>query len=78
MMPTDLITALPSPTLEAVRAARDAAGLSQAQAAELVGLGSKARWSEYERGVTGIDAARWAIFLLSTGQHPSVRVAPAP
>lgn len=54
---------------EAVRAHRQRAGLSQAAAAKLVFLGDKARWSEYERGVGAIDAARWELFLLLTGQH---------
>lgn len=58
------------PTPEMVRAARDAAGLRQQEAAELVHLGTFQRWSEYERGVSPIDPARWAYFLLMTGQHP--------
>jgi hypothetical protein len=55
---------------EVLRAHRERAGLSQAAAAKLVFLGHKARWSEYERGVERIDAARWELFLLLTGQHP--------
>lgn len=47
-----------------------------AQAAELVGLGDKARWAEYERGARSPDAARWALFLLATGQHPTLQVCP--
>ena len=53
-----------------IRHHRRRAGLSQAAAARLVMLGDKARWSEYERGVGTIDAARWELFLLLTGQHP--------
>ena len=68
---------LPDPTPEDVRAARDRAGLSQAQAAELAGLQDKARWSEYERGARQIDGARWALWLLSVGLHPAARLAPA-
>lgn len=59
-----------NPSPDMVRAARDASGLRQNEAAELVGLGTFQRWSEYERGVTPIDPARWALFLLLTGQHP--------
>ena len=55
---------------EIIREYCERAGLSQASAARLVLLGNKARWSEYERGVQTIDAARWALFLLLTGQHP--------
>ncbi len=54
--------------------ARTAAGLSQAQAASLVHLGSAVRWSEYERGVRVIDPARWELFQLLTGQHPRLSV----
>lgn len=63
----------PAPAPEAIRAAREAAGQSQAQAAGLVHLRSPMRWSEYERGVRQIDAARWELYLLLTGQHPSLR-----
>lgn len=65
-----LLAHLPDPTPAAVLAARQCAGLNQAAAAALVGLGSHVRWSEYERGARTIDAARWALFLLATGQHP--------
>lgn len=67
---------IPNPTPGEIAAARQAAGLSQAQAAELVGLSDKARWSEYERGARSPDAARWALFLLATGQHPTLQVCP--
>jgi len=55
---------VPSP--EQVRAAREAAQLTQAQAAALVHLGHYARWSEFERGEQPIDLARWELFLLKT------------
>lgn len=71
-----LLQQLPDPTPQVVLAARQAAGLSQAQAAELVGLSDKARWSEYERGSRSPDAARWALFLLATGQHPTLQACP--
>lgn len=67
---------LPSPTPEQIAAARQSAGLSQAQAAELVGLGDKARWAEYERRARAPDAARWALFLLATDQHPTLQICP--
>jgi len=59
---------LPNPDM--IRAARDAVELTQAEAAELVHLGRAVRWSEYERGAQTIDAARWELFLIKTGQHP--------
>ena len=64
----DLLSDLPVPTPEAVRAHRGE--LTQAEAAQACGLASALRWSEYERGVRSIDLARWAVFLLATGQHP--------
>ena len=74
-MPHDLLIDLPDPTPGNVKALRAAAGLTQRQAAELVGLGDHMRWSEFERGVTVIGAERWALFLLATDQHPRLRIA---
>lgn len=58
--------ALKHPTPAQVLAAREAAGLTQAQAAELVHLGAQPRWAEYENGVRAIDLARWELFLVKT------------
>lgn len=58
----------PDPAM--IRAARIAAELTQAEAAELVHLGSATRWSEYERGAQAMDAARWELFLIKIGAHP--------
>jgi DNA-binding transcriptional regulator YiaG len=59
-----------APTPQQVRAAREEAGMTQAQAAELVDLNSAVRWSEYERGVRSMEWARWQLFLLLVNQHP--------
>ena len=75
MTPLDLLAGLPDPTPDALRAARSAAGHSQADAAKATGLAHSVRWSEYERGVGAIDPARWALYLLATGQHPGARLA---
>jgi hypothetical protein len=77
MKPLQLLDGLTPPTPDAIQAARVAAGMGQPEAAALVGLGSGQRWSEYERGARNIDAARWALFLLATGQHPRARLAGA-
>lgn len=61
-----------------IRAARMAADLTQAEAAELVHLGNATRWSEYERGTQAIDAARWELFLIKTYQHPDWTCTPEP
>lgn len=66
------------PTPDQILAARQTAGHTQAQAAELVGLSGGIRWAEYERGgPTGrrIDACRWQVYLLATDQHPEYRLA---
>jgi DNA-binding transcriptional regulator YiaG len=57
------------PAPDEIKAARLAVGLSQAQAAELVGLGSAHRWSEYERGAKNISPQTWRLFLLLTRQE---------
>ena len=69
---------LPDPTAAAVKAARAAAGHSLAQAAALVGLANRGRWWDYEQSTSQIDRARWALYLLATGQHPSLRLRPSP
>lgn len=61
------------PEADEIRAARLAAGLTQAEAAELVHLGSHVRWSEYERGVENISLQTWHLFLLLTRQVPLPR-----
>ncbi len=65
---------LSQPSAGQARKARDSAGLTQAQAAELVGLGRNLRWSEYERGARICDPARWMLFLLLTDQHAEYRL----
>jgi hypothetical protein len=57
------------PTPENLADVRVAAGLTQCQAAEMVGLAHALRWSEYERGVRDIDKALWELFLIKVGRH---------
>lgn len=54
-------------TPENIRKARLAAGLTQAQAARLVGLGARERWTEYECGTRRISPRMWQMFNLKTG-----------
>jgi DNA-binding transcriptional regulator YiaG len=63
------------PTPDEIKTARLTAALSQAEAADLVGLGSAHRWSEYERGAKNISIQTWRLFLLLTRQEklPSFR-----
>lgn len=73
--------ALPTPTGDQLKAARVAAGLSQAQAAELMGYplqtgsrgGVQSRtWQALEspNDERNMQGAVFALFLLLTGQHP--------
>lgn len=55
---------LPAP--DEIRAAREAAGLTQSEAAELVHLSAPNRWAAYEQGAWRIDAARWELFKIKT------------
>jgi len=49
--------------------ARHHAGLTQVQAAKLIGY-SRRGWQDAESGRTKLHPAAWALFLLATGQHP--------
>jgi hypothetical protein len=62
------------PSAEQVFEARQRAGLTQAEAAGLVGLGAQQRWAEYEAGLHQMDASRWMLFQLLTDLHPSHRI----
>jgi transcriptional regulator with XRE-family HTH domain len=50
-----------TPHPETIRRARESAGLTQAQAAQVVGL-STACWSSYEQGRIPIPRVTWHIF----------------
>lgn len=73
-MSTSSLAPLPTPTPDEIRAARTAAGHTQAQAAEVMGYAALARVSEIETGRRTIDPARWTWYLLATGQHPTLRL----
>ncbi len=81
--------ALPSPSGDALKAARLAAGLNQAQAAELLGFalqtGSRGvlqsrTWQALESPTDprNMQGAVFALFLLLTGQHPDFELRPKP
>lgn len=55
------------PTAEQVRAAREAAGLTQQQAAELVHRDKRTRWSEWETGTRQMQPDTFELFLLKSG-----------
>lgn len=66
-----MISRTPSP--QEIAEARARAGHTQEQAAALVGLSRRDRWSEYERGIRPMDPARWELYLLLTDQHPELK-----
>lgn len=51
-----------SPTPEQIRAVREAASLTQAQAAALVGSPSRKAWENWERGRNKMPPAKWELF----------------
>lgn len=52
------------PAPETIRRVRERAGLTQSQAAALVGVRAQTRWSEYESGTRKMQPYRWELFLL--------------
>ncbi len=74
---TDLLASLPDPTPDALRAARAAAGHSQAQAARCIGLAPR-YWPAAEQGRRSLSMQSWALYLLATEQHPAVVAASRP
>ena len=78
---------MPTPTGDQLKAARIAAGLSQAQAAELMGypLQTGSRGGVQSRTWQALESTSdernmqgpvYAMFLLLTGQHPAWHLAP--
>jgi hypothetical protein len=63
-----------SPTKEEIKEARESLGLSQGAAANLAGLGSAARWAEYENGKRNMPDTRWEFFKKETGLGDSSMV----
>lgn len=71
-----------APSPESIKAAREAAGLNQAEAAILVGSATKRperTWQGYEapissKGHRNIPLASWELFLLLTDQHPKLKL----
>ncbi len=63
---TDLLP--PQPTGPELKAARLAAELTQAAAAELIGVKMRTL-QDWDAGIAAMPSAAWALFLLATGQH---------
>lgn len=89
MTTSPLALTMPTPTGDQLKAARMAAGLSQAQAAELMGYplqtgsrgGVQSRtWQALESTTDerNMQGPVFAMFLLLTGQHPTHALVPKP
>ena len=63
-----MLKKLSSPSPLQIRAARKVAGITQAQAAEVVHSHSYRTWQDWERGETAMPVGLWELFLLKTGQ----------
>ncbi|MEI2416239.1 helix-turn-helix transcriptional regulator [Orrella sp. JC864] len=63
-----------NPTPEQVRAARDAAGHTQTEAARTIGL-TLVAWQRYEAGERRMHPTYWDAYLLRTDQHPTLILA---
>lgn len=63
-----------------IRAAREAAGLSCADAARLVGVTTVTwqRWEGQSARLTEIPYAHWSLFLLLVGAHPEFILTQSP
>lgn len=55
----------PPPTAEQVRAARTAAGQTQAEAAALIHMGARA-WRHYETGARAMHPAFWELYRIKS------------
>lgn len=62
---------MPKPTPAAVLQARKAAGLTQELAGQVLGRHNR-EWRKWESGTVGMPDASFELFLLKTGQHPTL------
>ena len=63
-------TASSPPSPNAIRQRREQAGLTQAQAAEQVGVHVRS-WQKWELGERKMPQPAWRLFLLMTGSPPA-------
>lgn len=64
----------PSPEPHQVTALRQKTGMTQTEAAELLGLTGRQLIGDYERGVKSPSPQTWTLWLLLTGNHPKLKV----
>lgn len=59
-----------------IKAAREAAGDTQAQAVARLYRGRRMTWDDWESGRRTMDPALLELYLLKTGQHPELVLTP--
>ena len=69
-------SSLPRPTPEEVRRLREAAKLTQEQAAQLAGLAGWRAWAKWESGEARPPSQAWELWLLRTRMHPTHELLP--
>lgn len=67
------MTDIQPPTSDQVAAVRQAAGLTQAKSANLVHVAVRT-WKQYEAGDRTPHVALWELYLLKSGQHPTLAI----
>jgi DNA-binding transcriptional regulator YiaG len=65
------MTEIPTPAPAEIKAARESAGDTQAQAAARVWAGSYRTWQDWETGRRPVGMAEWELYLIKTGQLDS-------
>lgn len=63
-----MLKKLTAPNAFEIRAARQAVGLTQGQAADVVHSPSYRTWQDWELGKASMPIGLWELFLLKTGQ----------
>jgi hypothetical protein len=68
---------LPKPTPQDVLKARTTVGLTQELAGQVLGRHNR-EWRRWESGTIGMPESMFELFLLKTGQHPTLQLSPRP
>lgn len=69
-------SALPEPQPDEIRRCREAAGMTQAQAAATAGLAGWRQWSAWESGERRPPSQAWELWLLRMRMHPTHELLP--
>lgn len=67
---------LPEPQPDEIRRCREAARMTQAQAAAVAGLAGWRQWAAWESGERRPPSQAWELWLLKTRMHPTHELLP--